>query len=315
MDIEYLLLLQNFRESTSNILTPFMEFASDFAIGFFPLAFICLVYWLLDKRIGQWIFLNLGCSNFINGSILKITACVYRPWIKDPRVIPAGDSITTATGYSFPSGHSTFITSYFGVPALWLWKNKKLISCVLFGVVFTVLFSRNYLGVHYPQDVIVGFSIPIILSFFTKKLLNWIMIKKNRDIWFLLFTLLLSAVGIIYINFKPYPIHYVNGKLLVDPSKMIADAYESFGILSGFSIGLTIENRFIKFKTQKGNKKQLLIIFLSLIPLYFWVNHSVELFEPIVGRCHAKFISFFVRTIYPIMIVPIFIKLFQDKNK
>ena len=315
MDIEYLLILQNFRESTSNILTPFMEFMSSFGIGFCPLAFICLIYWLVDKKVGQWIFLNLGCSTFINGSILKITACVYRPWIKDSRVIPAGDSIRTATGYAFPSGHSTFITSYFGVPGLWLWKKKKLISCILFGIVSIVLFSRNYLGVHYPQDVIVGFAIPIMLSFLTKRLLNWIVSKKNRDIWFLLFILLLSIVGIMYINFKPYPMHYVNGKLLVDPKKMIADAYESFGILSGFAIGLTIENRFINFEIQRGNKKQLLVTLLSLIPLYFWKQQSVELFETIVGRCHAKFISFFVMVIYPIMVVPIFLKLFQKKNK
>ena len=315
MDIGYLIFLQNFRESTSNVLTPFMEFISGFGIGFVPIAFICMIYWIVDKKVGQWIFLNLGCSTFINGSILKITACVYRPWIKDPRVIPAGDSIVTATGYSFPSGHSTLVTSYFGVPGLWLWKKKSLLSILLFSVVFLVLFSRNYLGVHYPQDVVIGFAVPILMSFISKKLLNWIVSEKNRDLYFLLSIILVTILGLIYINYKPYPIHYVDGKLLVDPKKMIADAYESFGTLLGFSIGIIVERRFIKFEIQKGNKKQTIISLLSLIPLYFWVKQSVAWFEPIIGRCNAKFLSFFVIAIYPIMLVPIFLKLVQMKKE
>lgn len=82
-----------------------MEQISYLAISFWPFAIFCIVYWAVNKKTGTWILLNFAGANLLNG-FLKLTACVYRPWIKDARIIPAGDAITTATGYSFPSGHS-----------------------------------------------------------------------------------------------------------------------------------------------------------------------------------------------------------------
>ena len=314
MDIKYLLFLQNFREETGNILTPFMESISEFAVGFWPFALVCVIYWLIDKKIGKWIILSSGFASLINGSILKITACVYRPWIKDPRVIPAGDAITSATGYSFPSGHSTFATSFLGLTGFYYRKKNMLFSFTLLFLMFLVLFSRNYLGVHYPQDVVVGFLITSITGFFTYKLINWMELKRNRDINFLLFMVVLSIINILYIELKPYPMDYVNGKLLVDPSKMIADAFEGIGTLLAFSIGNFLENRFVNFNFEQGNKKQIIVVVISLILLYFWIKYSVNFFDPILGRCLAKFISFFVRTIFVIFIVPFFLKRFCSKK-
>lgn len=307
MDIKYLLFLQNFREETGNILTPFMEFISEFAVGFWPFALVCIIYWLVDKKIGKWIILSSGFASLINGSILKITACVYRPWIKDPRVVPAGDSITSATGYSFPSGHSTFATSFLGLSGFYYWKKNKLFSLVLLSLMCLVLFSRNYLGVHYPQDVVVGFLVTSLVSFLTYKLINWMTLKKDSDIKFLIFIIILSIINILYIEFKPYPMDYVNGKLLVDPAKMIADAFEGIGALLAFSIGNLLENRFINFNVEKRNKRQIAVVIISLILLYFWIKYSVNFFDPILGRCLAKFISFFVRTIFAIFVVPFFL--------
>ena len=44
MDIDYLLLLQRFREAAGNALSPLMLQVSDLAIGFIPIAAMCLVY-------------------------------------------------------------------------------------------------------------------------------------------------------------------------------------------------------------------------------------------------------------------------------
>lgn len=308
MDIRYLLTLQNFRENTGNFFTPFMEFISEFAIGFWPLAIASVIYWAIDKKIGKWIIMTSAFASLINGSILKITACVYRPWIKDPRVIPAGDSITTATGYSFPSGHSTFATSFLGLSGFYYWKKNKWISLALLITNLLVLFSRNYLGVHYPQDVIVGFINTVIVSVLSYRLLNWIDLKANRNLKFLIFTAIISIVNILYINLKPYPMDYVENKLLVDPSKMIADAFEGIAAVLAFSIGNLFEKKFVNFEFQMNNKKQIFIVVLSLILLYFWAKYSVNFFDPILGRCLAKFISFFVRTIFILFSVPLALK-------
>ena len=41
-------------------------------------------------------------NRLVNG-FLKVTFCVYRPWIRDARVQPDGNAVTAATGYSFPA--------------------------------------------------------------------------------------------------------------------------------------------------------------------------------------------------------------------
>ncbi|MBQ9405028.1 MAG: phosphatase PAP2 family protein, partial [Synergistaceae bacterium] len=121
MDITYLLWLQDFRNSINDAWTPFMEWVSTFGtrgILFLP----AILYWCIDKKKGLFVFYALKISHTIN-SVVKLTACVYRPWVRDPRVIPAGDSIKTATGYSFPSGHTMMATPIYGALAFCV-KNK-----------------------------------------------------------------------------------------------------------------------------------------------------------------------------------------------
>ncbi|MBR3349642.1 MAG: hypothetical protein IKG55_06165 [Solobacterium sp.] len=97
LDIRYLLFLQNFRNSINDAWTPFMEAVSNFATRYLILA-VLFIYWALNKREGLYAIASMCLTLAIN-QIIKLSACVYRPWIRDPRIIPAGDSITTATGH------------------------------------------------------------------------------------------------------------------------------------------------------------------------------------------------------------------------
>ena len=102
MDINYLLMLQDFREKTGDVLTPLMEQVSYLAISFWPFAVFCFIYWVMSKKTGTWLLLNFAGANLVNG-FLKLTACIYRPWIKDARVIPAGDAIRLQPVILFPA--------------------------------------------------------------------------------------------------------------------------------------------------------------------------------------------------------------------
>ena len=46
MDIDYLLLLQNFRNGVGAFLAPFLLWASEFAVSFWAFAIICMIYWM-----------------------------------------------------------------------------------------------------------------------------------------------------------------------------------------------------------------------------------------------------------------------------
>lgn len=67
-------------------------------------------------------------------------------------------------GYSFPSGHSFSVLIFYGMMLLLCRRNLKnktaanLISILLGCLILLIGFSRIYLGVHYPTDVLGGWS-------------------------------------------------------------------------------------------------------------------------------------------------------------
>jgi undecaprenyl-diphosphatase len=68
------------------------------------------------------------------------------------------------TSYSFPSGHTLFATAFFGGLAVLLWPRlrrqeiRMLVCVVAFALICLIGFSRIYLGVHYPSDVLGGLA-------------------------------------------------------------------------------------------------------------------------------------------------------------
>ena len=76
MDIEYLLYLQQFRETVGSILTPLMNAVTKLSAGFLPIAMMCMIYWAFDRKAGRKILAGLGGGLFING-FLKLTFCVH----------------------------------------------------------------------------------------------------------------------------------------------------------------------------------------------------------------------------------------------
>ena len=68
------------------------------------------------------------------------------------------------SGYSFPSGHAMVSFAFYGMLAYLIWINVKakklkyLLSSFFLLLILAIGISRIYLGVHYPSDVIAGFS-------------------------------------------------------------------------------------------------------------------------------------------------------------
>ena len=319
MDIEYLLFLQHFREGFGSFLAPFMLWVSDFAIGFFPVGMLCLFYWVVDRKAGKRVLFGFHLGILLNG-LLKLIFCVYRPWIRDARIIPYGNAIVTATGYSFPSGHSTWATITFGSLGLWMkGKGWRVPAVLAFLFVFTVLFSRNYLGVHTPQDVVVGFLSSLFAIYAAGKMEDWTDQDSRRD-WIVMAIGLLFCLGLgIFYECKSYPMDYLaNGKLLVDPVRMRADSYQGLGCVAGYVIARCFERRGFDFEAGLGRKARFLIGLVAFIPLYVWFMSGVPFLKVVGGRFFAEFFSFFVFSFYVMNFIPWIMKgisTFLKKNK
>jgi undecaprenyl-diphosphatase len=206
-------------------------------------------------------------NRLVNGA-LKVTACVYRPWIRDARIIPYGDSMTTATGYSFPSGHTMNAGTVFGGVAVRK-GTPRMLRVLLWITVALVAFSRIFLGVHTPQDILVGFAASILVMWLTGKLMTWIANHPEKDWIVVVVGIGLSALLAVYAAVKPYPADYdANGKLIVDGAKMANDTFKAVGWTVGFLVGWILERRFVGFSTEVSLYKKLTRAVGGLLSFY-----------------------------------------------
>ena len=306
MDIEYLLFLQRFRESINDSLTPFMEGISLFAVTYLIMIPV-FVYWVVSKRKGLYTLVSYYlCCGF--NAIVKLTVCAYRPWIRDARVHPAGDAITTATGYSFPSGHTVTAGPIYGGLAVVSWSWKKFVSVILGIFLLLTAFSRNYLGVHTPQDVFVGICESVFWLIIVAKIFTYLDEHPEKENLLLLICFIVGWLGIAYITFKPYPMDYVDGKLLVDPQKMMNDGYGDICLLIAFPVARYIEKRWIGFQAPGLKGAGLAAGIVGLIPLFLMIKFMRPALDGVLGTHWGHFANTFIIVLYCIALWPLVIK-------
>lgn len=147
-----------------SISNPFLDLIANIASSLGEEAIIIvLLGWILygvDKKKGFAI-----CGSILSATI---TMGILKAIIKAPRPFQVlkeikGKRLTTATGYSFPSGHASVSSSMYSAIAIAFKKKTLSIICAI--AIVLVALSRMYLGVHWPIDVFGGITIGITLSF------------------------------------------------------------------------------------------------------------------------------------------------------
>ncbi len=314
MDIQYLLLLQNLREATGGVLNGAFELITKLGEASIVTLLVAFVYWCVDKREGIFLMLTFYYNRVING-FLKITACVYRPWIRDSRVLPVPEAMADATGYSFPSGHSANAASFFGGLA-YNKKNPKAFRVLMVVLVLLVGFSRNYLGVHTPQDVIVSIILAAALLFAFRRLLVWVEENPDKDWIVLLAGVALCVLLVVYASLKGYPVDYdAAGNVIVDPAKMPIDSFKNAGMGLGFIVGWFLERRFIKFETD-GEWYFRVLRYVVCIAVYELLKtYATPLITGVVAGGVGKALEQFVLILYISAGAPVLIRLFSRFHK
>ncbi len=110
------------------------------------------------NRFGWEIILAIVICTLICDVILKNIFARPRPFIENPDVVLA---IAQPSGYSFPSGHAM---KSFAV-AMVIFMNCRKMAIYAFVYAAIVSFSRLYLYVHYPTDVLIGILIGLACAY------------------------------------------------------------------------------------------------------------------------------------------------------
>jgi len=117
----------------------------------FYLLFLPLIFWCVDSGLGARLAILVLFSSYLNLE-LKNLFQQPRPFDINPSV-----QLSEAEGYGLPSGHaqtSTLLWASIAIRA-----HKTWFSVAAVGLIVLIGFSRIYLGVHFPIDVMAGWLI------------------------------------------------------------------------------------------------------------------------------------------------------------
>ena len=168
LDGEILLLIQQYLRS--GVLTPVMKVITFLGNGgwFWILCAVILLAVPKTRKAGCAAILSVIFGFLVTNVLLKNLVARPRPFAVINALTPL---IAKPTDFSFPSGHTTVSFAVALVIARMLPKKYGIPAVILAAL---VAFSRLYLGVHYPTDVLVGFLVALAGSMLSV----WIVRKK-----------------------------------------------------------------------------------------------------------------------------------------
>lgn len=108
------------------------------------------------RRAGIMMLLTLAAGHLLGTVFLKEVIGRERPFYSRPDIL----LLIQEGGYSFPSGHT--ISSFAAAGALFFRHKKAGIPAIF--LAFLIGFSRMYLYVHFPTDVLAGMFLGILIA-------------------------------------------------------------------------------------------------------------------------------------------------------
>ena len=265
----------------------------------FLLIVMGIVFWCVDKNLGYRLMFSYMIAGSVNNA-MKIGFRVERPWVRDSSFEAVEEAKSGATGYSFPSGHSSTV-GVLGTTFL-VGTESRLLKVL--SVVFMVLVpvSRMYLGVHTVYDVCVGLGLAIIITLVVNKVMAGTSVDP-RQISPIMFAMLLFPVALVIFALAMY----YNGLASYED---IADSIKSAGAFFGFIIGWYTERTKIDFN-ERCNRvwKHILKVLLGFACVFAIKTGLKEVFSLIGDEFWpGDLIRYFLMTFFAVGIYPIFIK-------
>ncbi|MEX1377526.1 MAG: phosphatase PAP2 family protein [Eubacteriales bacterium] len=270
--LEFMVKLQDFRTPLLNKIAEFITMSGEELI---LIIVMCIVFWCISREKGYKLLLSIVFASAFN-DVLKQTFNVKRPWVRDERIIPL--RVETATGSSFPSGHTQVGGS------MWLSISrsfrKPAVVIICYAMIVLLAFSRVYLGVHTPWDVIASLVLCIIGVLFAHYIMERAL-EKNSAVP-LIFVAAVSFLGLFFFKEASY--------------------YKMTGILLALPLGFFLENKYIKFDAKGKFLKQILKIIVGFaIVLLFKEGLKLVLPDSLIFQT----IRYFFVGIGAIYIVPL----------
>ncbi|HNZ95096.1 MAG TPA: phosphatase PAP2 family protein [Sphaerochaeta sp.] len=288
------------------IATPFLDLlangASFFGEETFVIAIVLLVFWNINKQKGFALYMNVLTSVLIMG-ILKAVVRAPRPFVVLEEI--AGKRMETATGYSFPSGHTTTAASFYTSIALLL--KKRICSIIAAIMIVLVGVSRLYLGVHWPNDVFAGLLIGVSISFL---LYRWSLQLFEDRVRLVRFSIRYGLIA----TFVSLILSVLLNMELVDPVAF-NDLMKTLALAGAGLLGFGFEEQIVRYRVEASLTKKILRYLLGM-GVVIAIIASKALFPPSIYAI-SSFIRYSLVGIWATVLFPITGKslhLFDDER-
>ena len=247
----------------------------------FYILFIPALYWCVDQKLGLRVLFILILTD-IPGSSFKHLLHQPRPyWLGGVKALADEPS------YGIPSTHASNTLAVWGLIAStlkksWLWT-LSIVLILLIGL------SRLYLGVHFPQDVLGGWLIGLIMLFvfikYESRFLAWWAQKTVNAQIFLGFlfsaaTILIGLLVLYLISGSPDPAEWA---VYSTESRDISDYIRLGGFLFGAVTGAVLMGKHARFKMDGSALQKVgryIVGIVGLFALYLGLDVLFALFAP-----------------------------------
>ncbi|HFU7090072.1 TPA: undecaprenyl-diphosphatase [Bacillus cereus] len=132
------------------IIDNMMIFLAEYAQFLFPI--VLIVFWLLNKGKGRIFVFQTTLAFGIAFTLTKFIKMLFyrdRPFVSH---LDINQLVDHSINSSFPSNHAT--SALVIAVSIYLFYKRLGIACLI--IALGIAFSRIWVGVHYPVDVIVG---------------------------------------------------------------------------------------------------------------------------------------------------------------
>lgn len=260
-----------------------------------------ILFWCVDKRKGYFV-MAVGFVGTILNQFMKLLFRIPRPWVLDENFTILESAREGAGGYSFPSGHTQNAVGTFG--AIACTTKERWVRIVSIALAVLIPFSRMYVGVHTPLDVLTAAAMALALLVLLRPL-----VMENKRFPALLGGMtVLAAAYVCYVELFQFPADVDQENL----ASGVKNAYTLLGAVLGMTVVYIVDEKWLQFPVkaiwwaQMGKVVLGLLLVLAVksglkAPLntlcgasvgtllrYFLVVLTAGILWPLTFRCFAR---------------------------